>query len=263
MADGAQLADSYAVMPLPDDDPGSAWPMPGLEAHLQQGDVFMAQMLAHNVADAYGQTFPEPAQLPALDPRLFTDGPPDRFETLRENPSLEASRAAVDVPHWRFDTLPVNDPDGEPLGQSLHMLVYPNLEHDPESPAISPDEPFRMLEVAHFETDEAAEKFIADFNGYLMPGLLEGPELAQEVARLEGLPVEWKTLDGDDLTTYQNADLTLTRDPADWQPYNPHAERDARIEAEGLYTNPIQGFGTRDEGEDAPKTEPVSPDFDL
>ena len=95
------------------------------------------------------------------------------------------------------------------------MVVYPNLEHDPESPAISPDEPFRMLEVAHFETDEAAEKFIADFNGYLMPGLLEGPELGQEVARLEGLPVEWKTLDGDDLTAYQNAELTLIRDPAD------------------------------------------------
>ena len=143
------------------------------------------------------------------------------------------------------------------------MVVYPNLEHDPTSPTIPPDEPFHMLEVAHFETDEAAEKFIADFNGYLMPGLLEGPELAQEVARLEGLPVEWKTLDGDDLTAYQNAQLTLTRDPADWQPYNPNAERDARERAEGLYTDPIQQFTKLDEGEDEPTVEPVSPDFDV
>jgi hypothetical protein len=99
---------------------------------------------------------------------------------------------------------------------------------------------FSILEMAHFETTEAADKFGREFNGYLMPGVLEGPELAQEVARLEGLPVEWKTLDGDDLTAYQNLTLTLTRDPADWHPYNPNAERDARIEAEGLYTDPIQ-----------------------
>src|SRR5690606_563252 len=110
---------------------------------------------------------------------------------------------------------------------------------------------------------EAADKFGKEFNGYLMPGLLEGPELAQEVARLEGLPVEWKPLEGDDLTAYQNLTLTLTRDPADWHPYNPNVERDARIEAEGLYTDPIQRLTKLDEGENEPKVEPVSPDFDL
>ena len=96
-----------------------------------------------------------------------------------------------------------------------------------------------------------------------MPGLLEGPELAQEVARLEGLPVEWKTLEGENLTAYQNLTLTLTRDPADWQPYHPNAERDTRIEAEGLYTDPVQQFTKLDEEEDDPKVEPASPDFDL
>jgi hypothetical protein len=55
----------------------------------------------------------------------------------------------------------------------------------------------------------------------------------------------------------------LTRDPAEWHPYNPNAERDARIEAEGLYSDPIQGIVTLDEDEDEPKVEPVSPDFDL
>ena len=212
------------------------------------------------------------------DPRLFRQGPPDRFETLAQQLEGEVNPywntggetilepEAAENPYWRMETLPVNDPDGEPLGHALHMVVYPNIEHDPErvgTPVMAEDEPFRMLEMAHFETTEAADRFGKDFNGYLMPGVLEGPELAQEVARLEGLPVAWKTLEGDDLTAYQNLTLTLTRDPADWHPYNPNAERDARIEAEGLYTDPIQGFVNLDEGEDEPKVEPVSPDFDL
>jgi hypothetical protein len=234
------------------------------------------------------------------DPRLFTQGPPDRFETLAQqlegeiNPYWNTDGEAVPLPepqdyvyrvefdeaegmdfvppeaaenpYWRMETLPVNDPDGEPLGHALHMVVYPNVEHDPErvgAPAMAEDEPFRLLEMAHFETTEAADRFGREFNGYLMPGLLEGPELAQEVARLEGLPVEWKALEGDDLTAYQNLTLTLTRDPVDWHPYNPNAERDARIEAEGLYTDPIQQFTRLDEGEDEQKVEPVSPDFDL
>ena len=213
------------------------------------------------------------------DPRLFTQGPPDRFETLAQqlegeiNPywntdgeQIDEPGAAVENPYWRMETLPVNDPDGEPLGHALQMVVYPNIEHDPErvgTPVMAEDEPFRLLEMAHFETTEAADKFGREFNGYLMPGLLEGPELAEEVARLEGLPVEWKTLEGDDLKAYQNAELTLTRDPADWHPYNPNAERDARIEAEGLYTDPIQQFTKLDEDEDEPEVEPTAPDFDL
>ncbi len=190
------------------------------------------------------------------DPRLFTQGPPDRFETLAQrlegeiNPywntdgeKIEdpAPQPEVENPYWRLDPIPVNDPDGEPLGHALHMVVYPGVERDPDaigSPAMAEDEPFRLLEMAHFETPEAVDRFGKDFNGYLIPGLLDGPELAVEVARLEGLPAEWKTLEGDDLKAYQNAELTLTRDPADWHPYNPNAERDARIAAEGLYNDP-------------------------
>lgn len=91
-----------------------------------------------------------------------------------------------------------------------------------------------MLEIAHFETTEAADKFGVEFQGYVKPGLLEGPELAEEVARLEGHPAEWKTLEGQELDDYRDLKLTLTRDPSRWHPYNTNAERDARIEAEGL-----------------------------
>jgi hypothetical protein len=142
------------------------------------------------------------------------------------------------------------------------MVVYPGIERDPDatgSPAIPENEPFQMLEMAHFETPEAIEKFSRDFNGYLVPGLLEGPELAVEVARLEGLPTEWKTLDNDDLKAYQANELTLTRDPADWHPYNPNAERDARIATEGFYTDPIHEVVERAEAE----TAPAAPELDF
>ncbi len=215
------------------------------------------------------------------DTRLFTQGPPDRFETLAHqlegeiNPywntdgeKIEepAAQPEVENPYWRLDTLPVNGPAGEPLGHALHMVVYPSVERDPDavgSPAMAEDEPFRMLEMAHFETTTAADKFGKEFNGYFVPGLLDGPELAQEVAQLEGLPVEWKTLEGDDLKAYQNAELTLTHDPANWHPYNPNAERDARIAAEGLYSDPIQQFTPLNEERDKPQVEPAVPDFDL
>ena len=154
----------------------------------------------------------------------------------------------------------MNDPDGEPLGHALPIVVYDGIENDPEAigtPAMDENEPFHMLEMAHFETLQASDKFGEEFKGYLMPGLLE------EVTRLEGHPVEWKTLDGQELDDYRDLKLTLTHDPSDWHLYNPNAERDARIEAEGLYTDPIHQFTKLDEDESAPEDEPTAPNFDL
>jgi hypothetical protein len=67
--DGTLKHDSYPVMPLSDADPGSAWPLPGLEMYLEKGDLYMAQQLAHDVADHHGQEFPDPMDLPALNPQ--------------------------------------------------------------------------------------------------------------------------------------------------------------------------------------------------
>jgi hypothetical protein len=53
----------------------------------------------------------------------------------------------------------------------------------------------------------------------------------------------------------------LVCNPSDWQPYNPNAERDARIEAEGLYSDLIHT--TFDENDDDPKVASAAPDFDL
>lgn len=211
------------------------------------------------------------------DTRLFREGPPDRFETLAQqlegeiNPYWNTDGEVIEDPepdpqaqnpYWRLETIPMNDPEGERLGHAMHMIVYDGVEHDPEAigtPAMDENEPFRMLEMAHFETIEASDKFGEEFKGYLMPGLLEGPELAEEVTRLEGHPVEWKTLEGQELDDYRDLKLTLTRDLADWHPYNPNAERDARIEAEGLYTDPIHQITQHGE----PEPETVTPDMDF
>ena len=45
--------------------------------------------------------------------------------------------------------------------------------------------------------------------------------------------------------------------------FDENLERDARIEAEGLHTDPIHQYTTLDEDEDDPKGEPAAPDFDL
>ena len=74
---------------------------------LEKGDVYMAQQFAHDVADAYGQDFPEPMELPSLDPRPeyyfgYGVGP-------NNEPSLEAVKTWMDGAERRFDPLTVGE----------------------------------------------------------------------------------------------------------------------------------------------------------
>ena len=69
----------------------------------------MAQQFAHDVADSYGQDFPEPMELPALDPRPeyyfgYGVGPSN-------SPSLEAVKTWMVGAERRFDTLTINEYD--------------------------------------------------------------------------------------------------------------------------------------------------------
>jgi hypothetical protein len=200
------------------------------------------------------------------DPRLFTQGPPDRFETLAQrlegeiNPywntsgeqmeSVEPLPAQIerDNSHWRLDRREVVDPDGEKLGQAMFCTVFP----DAKDPAPDFDTPLRaqVLEMAHFETPQAADKFEQEFRGYLVPGLFDGSELAEAVAQLEGMPGKWMEMEGQAAKAFfSDEQPPLIRDRADWHPYNPNAERDARIAVEGLYTDPIYQAVERDEPE--------------
>jgi len=63
--------------------------------------------------------------------------------------------------------------------------------------------------MAHFETVESVDDFKLKFNGYLAPGIMKGRDLAAEVSRLEGLPVEWKMLKEDDRKAFQESDFDL------------------------------------------------------
>lgn len=130
------------------------------------------------------------------DPRLFTQGPPDPFETLAQqlqgeiNPYWNTSGTPVDdtePPRWHMQTLPVNDPDDAGESHALHMVRQD-------------DDALKRLEVMRFATEEQAQQFREEFMEYIIPGVLDGPELAEEVARLEGLPVEWQTLDEHEVT---------------------------------------------------------------
>ncbi len=206
-----------------------------------------------------------------VDPRLFTQGPPDRFETLAQrlegeiNPYWNTSGETVenleplpaqierDNSYWRLDRREVIDPEGEKLGQAMFCTVFP----DAKDPVPDFDTPLRaqVLEMAHFETAEAADKFEQEFRGYLIPGLFDGSELAEAVAQLEGMPGKWLEMDGMAARTFfSDEQPPLVRNVADWHPYNPNAERDARIAVEGLYTDPIQQVVERDEPEIASGT---------
>jgi hypothetical protein len=135
----------------------------------------------------------------------------------------------------------------------MFCTVFPNAK----DPVPDFDTPLRaqVLEMAHFPTPQAADKFEQEFRGYLVPGLFDGSELAEAVAQLEGMTGKWVDMDGQAAKAlFSNEQPPLVRDLADWHPYNPNAERDARTEVEGLYTDPIQQVVERDEPEIASGT---------
>jgi len=90
------------------------------------------------------------------------------------------------------------------------------------------------LKMAHFADEANARKFEAEFRSYLIPRLLDGPELAPEVANLEGLSGEWQEMTERDILDSMSGSRTVIRDPTDWHLHNRNAERDVRE----VYENP-------------------------
>ena len=76
-------------------------------------------------------------------------------------------------------------------------------------PILTFDTPQRAerLEMAHFASEEQAQRFETEFRSYLVPGLIDGPELAEEVSKLEGMAGEWiEVSDKQPLLSYADAE---------------------------------------------------------
>lgn len=70
-----------------------------------------------------------------------------------------------------------------------------------------------------------------------VPSLLEGPELAPDVALLEGLSGEWEERDYRDVVNHVIGRQTLVREAHDWHPHQPYAERELERNLEILETD--------------------------
>jgi len=217
------------------------------------------------------------------DGRLFTEGPTDRFTTMREVQLMNAAPMdepirditndetqelpPVSVPeqgswddliaqqgdrvepeperhYWQTHYRPVETPDGEKLGTALFVTEFPQLPPDFDDyidengmdDTVYPTEA-RTLEMAHFADEKDAAKFDAEFRGYLVPGLLDGPELAPEVAKLEGLSGEWEDMDYRSIVDYMSGKRTVVRDESEWRLHDPNAEREAEESLENPQTD--------------------------
>ncbi|GIK27924.1 MAG: hypothetical protein BroJett007_10620 [Chloroflexota bacterium] len=219
------------------------------------------------------------------DGRLFQQGPPDRFTTLREAELAGLDAAPIgesrrDITHddtdelpavstlapdswdaliaaqtddepeperhyWQMHYRPVETPEGERLGTALFVTEFPQLppdfddyvEENGMDDSIYPTEA-RTVEMAHFASDDDARKFEAEFRSYLVPELLGGPELAPEVAKVEGLSGEWEAMNYNQIVDYMSGNRTVVREESDWHLHNPNAER----EAEAGFDNPQTGI---------------------
>ena len=267
----------------------------GLEAAMRRAEAFAVEndQLDPNRADG----------------RLFQQGPPDRFTTLREAelagldaaPIRESSRDIThddteelptvltpepdswdaliaaqtdDEPeperhYWQMHFRPVETPEGERLGTALFVTEFPQLppdfddyvEENGMDDSIYPTEA-RTVEMAHFSSDDDARKFEAEFRGYLMPGLLDGPELAPEVAKLEGLSGEWEEMDYWGIVGYMSGNRTVVHEESNWHLHNPNAEREAQMADARADTVLDDSFSYVDD-EPSPTPEASTPDLDL
>ena len=135
--------------------------------------------------------------------------------------------------YWKMHYRPAETKSGDRLGLALFLTEFPQLPPDFEDyveeweldDSIYPTKA-RTVEMAHFADEAEAKKFAAEFRGYLVPGMLDGPELAPEVAKLEGLSGEWQRMGYADILGYMSGRWTSVRDENEWRPHNPNAERE-------------------------------------
>jgi hypothetical protein len=174
-----------------------------------------------------------PERVYLLDEADLTQPAPDSWDALIAAQSDEAPTR--EAHYWQMHYRPVETPEGEKLGTALFVTEFPQLPPDFNDyidengmdDSVYPTEA-RTVEMAHFASEADAAKFETEFRGYLVPGLLDGPELAEEVAKLEGLSGEWQDMDYDDIVGFMSGKRTVVREESEWRLHDPNAEREAQ-----------------------------------
>jgi hypothetical protein len=204
-----------------------------------------------------------PTRVYLLDETDLAQPEPGSWEELLAAHADEPE--APDRHYWQTHYRPVETPDGEPLGTALFVTEFPQLPPDFDDyidewgmdDSIYPTEA-RTVEMAHFASDADAAKFDAEFRGYLVPGLLDGPELAPEVAKLEGLSGEWQDMDYDEIVGYMSGRATIVRERDEWRLHDPNAEREAEGYRAGMEPTSDEAVPQVERDDPAPP-----PDFDF
>ena len=80
--------------------------------------------------------------------------------------------------------------------------------------------------MADFKTEAEAKAFGDEFRSHLVSGVIEGPELAPDVAELEGLSGKWEEMDDLAIVDYMRGGTMITRKPDQWRPHHSSRHRD-------------------------------------
>ena len=204
----------YAVV-VPAVDPATSalaveksWSLPGGEPGIDR--LTLAERL-RDEPNPYWNTDGDSSQTPE----------PGSWDELIAQQTPDEPEPAHEARYWQMHTRPAETPEGAPLGIALFVT---------ETPPPTPDaDTARTLEMAHFASEADARRFATEFRAVLVPGVLDGPELAPEVAKLEGLSGEWDHMDYRQIVDYMSGSRTIVREESDWHLHNPNAELDVDL----------------------------------
>lgn len=176
-------------------------------------------------------TTDDTTEVPVVDPE------PGSWEELIRTSNVDEPE--VERHYWQLRVHPAVRPDGTPLGYALFCTEFPELppnfdeyvEEYGMDDSIYPTEA-RTIEIADFNTEAEAKTFSDEFRRYLVPGVIDGPELAPDVARLEGLSGKWEEMNYNQIVDYMSSNHTVVSEESDWRLHKPNAERVVREQFE-------------------------------
>lgn len=163
-------------------------------------------------------------ELPEVSPE------PGSWQELLQH--TNADEPEVERHYWQLRVHPAVTPDGTPLGYALFCTEFPELPPNFDDyvaeygmdDSIYPTEA-RTVEIADFNTEAEAKAFGDAFRRYLIPDVIDGPELAPDVAQLEGLSGTWEAMDYPTIVDYMSSSKTITREPDQWRLHRADEER--------------------------------------